>query len=335
MVGMDSSGVESFKNALNDLSKANFDGFVKAFTTSTAKLTAAGKNMFNSIIEGIRSTKPRFVAVAGSMMSTAADTIRSKNILFKVAGIEGISSLINGVLSGKSRASSAFGSALSTALTTIDGYRSSFYSAGGYLATGFANGISANRYKAAAQAKAMAAAAASAARRELDEHSPSRVGYGIGDFFGIAFVNAIADNVKRAYDASAGLANAAESGLKGALDKVTRIISGEVEVSPTVKPVIDLTNVRSGANAINGMLGLQPSVGVLANVSAVSSMMSQRSQNGAADEIVAAIGKLGRLLANAGGVTNNYINGVTYDDGSNVNNAVQEIARAVLIEGRV
>jgi hypothetical protein len=267
------------------------------------------------------------------MIDAADKAIDSKGAQVKASGIEIISKFINGVLGKKSKVSHAFTSALSAALSAIEEYRSDFYSAGAYLVSGFANGISANRYRAAAQAKAMASAAANAARRELDEHSPSKVGYEIGDFFGVAFVNAIADNTKRAYDASMDLANSAKTGLKGAFDKVNRLISGEVDVNPTIRPVLDLSNVKSGANAINGMLGLTPSVGVLANVGAVSSMMNQRSQAASNDDIIYAINKLQKALGNTGNTTN-IINGVTYDDGSNVHNTVAELIRAIKMEGR-
>lgn len=335
LVGLDSSGIDKFKSAIDELSKVNIDGVVQAFSSSATKLVNVGKDMFDSIIKGMQSAKTRFVTTTGDMIDAADKTVDGKGIIFKVSGIEIISQFINGVLSAKKRVSNAFTSALSSALSDLRDNYGKFYSAGAYLVGGFANGISANRYKAAAQAKAMAAAAANAARKELDEHSPSRVGYGIGDFFGIAFVNAISDNVKKAYNASADLANSAESGLKNAFDKVARIISGEVDVNPTIKPVLDLTNVRSGANAINGMLGLRPSVGVLANVGAVSAMMSQRNQTASNDDVVYAINKLQKALANAGGITNNYLNGITYDDGSNIAQAIETITRAAIREGRV
>ena len=334
MAGLDSSGVDTFTSALNDLSKVNLNGVIEAFTASASKLVTVGKNMFASILEGAKSMRPAFVATTRALIVTTLETISATGIQFKVVGIETISQFINGILRGKSWLSTAFTSTLSATITAIRVYYTSFYDAGAHLVSGFANGISANRYKAAAQAKAMASAAADAARKELDEHSPSRVGYEIGDFFGIAFVNAIADNVKNAYNTSIDLANAAESGLKGAFDKVSRIINGEVEISPTVTPVIDLTNVRAGANAINGMLGLQPSMGVLANVNAVSSMMNQRNQNGGSDDIVAAINKLGKLLGNVGGTTNVF-NGITYDDSSGINTALGLLAREILIAGRV
>ena len=62
--------------------------------------------------------------------------------------------------------------------------------------------------------------------------------------------------------------------------------------------------------------------------------MNQRSQNGVNDEVVSAINKLRKEIGNISGNTYN-INGVTYDDGTNVSNAVEELIRAVKIEGRV
>ena len=333
MAGLDTSGVSSFKKAVEDLSKTDFDAFVATFTASAAKLTNVGKNMFDALIEGVKSTKSKFISTAHEMIDAANEAITSKGVAFKASGIEIIWKFINGVLSEKLSLSRTFGTAMAGALTTIKDYYNSFYSAGAYLVSGFASGISANRYKATAQAKAMAAAAASAARRELDEHSPSKVGYEIGDFFGIAFVNAIADNTKRAYDASADLATSAKTGLKGAFDKVSRLISGEVDVNPAIRPVLDLTNVKSGVNTLNNMLGLTPSVGVLANVSAVNSMMNQRSQVASNDDVVYAINKLQKALSNVGNTTN-IIEGITYDDGSNVNGLVAALVQAIKMEGR-
>ena len=86
-----------------------------------------------------------------------------------------------------------------------------FYNAGAYLVDEFANGISENTYKAEAKAIAMARAASEGARRELDEHSPSKVGYEIGDYFGIAFVTAISDYADKAYKASSEIAGQAKN----------------------------------------------------------------------------------------------------------------------------
>ena len=50
--------------------------------------------------------------------------------------------------------------------------------------------------------------------------------------------------------------------------------------------------------------------------------------------VVSAINKLRKDIGNVGGTTN-IVNGVTYDDGSNISNAVEAIVRAARIERRV
>ena len=64
-------------------------------------------------------------------------------------------------------------------------------------------------------------------------------------------------------------------------------------------------------------------------------MMSMRGQNGTNADIVSAIDKLNKKMDNMGNTTNNIINGVTYDDGSNINDAVATLVRAARIERRV
>ena len=51
-------------------------------------------------------------------------------------------------------------------------------------------------------------------------------------------------------------------------------------------------------------------------------------------DVISAINELSKNLGNVGGDTYN-INGVTYDDGSNITNAVQTIVRAATVGRRV
>ena len=105
-----------------------------------------------------------------------------------------------------------------------------------------------------------------------------------------------------------------------------------MDYQPTTRPVLDLSDVRSGVGAMNGMFGITPSVGVLANVGAISSAMSS-NQNGANDDIISAIRDLSDKLSNVSGDFYN-VGDVTYDDGSNVANAVKSLVRAARVERR-
>jgi hypothetical protein len=72
----------------------------------------------------------------------------------------------------------------------------------------------------------------------------------------------------------------------------------------------------------------------MTNFGSINTMMNRRNQNGVNDDVVEAINNLGTLLGMSGG--NSYtINGITYDDGSAISDAVNALIRATRIEGRV
>lgn len=219
---------------------------------------------------------------------------------------------------------------LSSVITSIKSYYSNFYSSGEYLVTGFANGISANTYKAEAKARAMANAAKQAAKDELKEKSPSKEGYEIGDYFGVGFVNGIGNNVRTAFSVGAEIAKSAKTGLNATVDKLRKAIDTDMNLEPTIKPILDLSNIKSGAGYIGSMIG-NPSLEVMSNVGSISMMMSR--QNGVNDDIISALNKLRGDLGNIGGDTY-VIDGVTYDDGTNVSDAVRTLVRAAKVERR-
>lgn len=249
------------------------------------------------------------------------------------AGSTLVTKLKNGANSQKLALVATLTSIMNSCESTIKSYYNTFFNAGSYLVEGFGNGISSNTFAAAAKAKAMASAAAEAARKELDEHSPSKVGYKIGDFFGVAFVNAIDNYKKKSYKAGEGVAESAKKGLSNAISMVNNILNSDMDSQPTIRPVVDLDDVYSSVATMNSMLNLQPSVGVMSNVGSISRMMNQRNQNGGNDEVVSAINKLSKDLENVKGNTYN-VNGITYDDGSNVSEAIGSLIRAARVERR-
>lgn len=209
----------------------------------------------------------------------------------------------------------------------------SFSGAGSDVVSGFANGISVNTFKAEAAARAMANAAAAAAKKALDEHSPSKVFYGIGDFAGVAFVSALDDSVGSAYDSGYSVADHARKGLSAAISTVTDLLNSEMDTQPTITPVLDLSDIKSGAGVIGDLLGLGSTIGVSANIGAVNKTMSNRNQNGETAELISSMDKLRKGLNNIGNTTYS-INGINYDGGSDVAEAIQVLVRAAMMGGR-
>lgn len=149
---------------------------------------------------------------------------------------------------------STFNKLADSCVKALRQYYSDFYHAGAYLVQGFANGISANTYLAEARARAMAAAAANAARRELKINSPSKVGEEIGDFFGLGFVNAIDAYQKYAYNSASGMADSARNGLTAAATKIQNAIDGNLDTQPVIRPVLDLSSIQAGSRYLNGLI---------------------------------------------------------------------------------
>lgn len=209
-----------------------------------------------------------------------------------------------------------------------------FKDAGKYLVSGFADGISANSYQAEAKARAMALAAKKAAEKALDINSPSKVGYGIGDFFGQGFVNAIDDYADKSYSASSDMASSARQGLSDSIGRIRDLIESDIDAQPTIRPVLDLSNVQTGVGAMRSLLDSNSSVDVTSRVGSINSMMNRKIQNGKNGDVISAIDKLRKDLGSSTGNTYT-INGITYDDGSNISNAVRELVRAARVERRM
>lgn len=283
LTNLGNSGIEGFINAFNNASSrvsaaatSMLTTFINAANAQKSAVVSTFTTMVNSVISSLTSQQYQFTTIGSTMMTNFITGIRGKDSLarntflttingclttlrnkfyeFNTVGQAVMTNLIAGIRSKDQTARDTFVQIVSRCLTAIRNKYTDFYNAGKYLVEGFADGITANTYLAEARARAMAAAAARAAERELDEHSPSKVGYRIGDFFGLAFVNAISDYADKSYKAGTNMAAAAKNGLSNAISKIREFVDGEMEVQPTIRPVLDLSEVRSGAGRLTAIL---------------------------------------------------------------------------------
>ena len=135
------------------------------------------------------------------------------------------------------------------------------------------------------------------------------------------------------YNAGSNMGERAVNSISYALSRVSTLLDSDMDFQPTIAPVMDLSNVEAGVGAIGGMLNRTMTIGANANINAISSMMNRRNQNGANDDVVSAINKLRNELGNIGGDTYQ-LGDITYDDGSNVADAIKTIVHAAKVERR-
>ena len=321
---------DTFKNLGTNI----VSSFTSALSAGVGKVSMAGTNLAKAVATGMRSVLSTVSTTASTITNAARANVANKQSSFVSAGILLMSGLASGLRANSGTVTGAASSAASSGASSARAYYGSFYSSGVYLVSGFASGIRDNISSAASAAASMAASASSAARANLKIKSPSRVFYAIGGFAGQGFINALADYRDASYQAGSGIALSAREGLQKAISKVTDSIENGMDGTPTIRPVLDLSAVEAGAGKISGLLGMGKSIGITGNIGAISTMMSDRQNGASNDDVVSAIGKLAKVMGNKSG-DSYVINGITYDDGSNITSAVKSLIRAAKVGGRV
>ena len=130
-----------------------------------------------------------------------------------------------------------------------------------------------------------------------------------------------------------GLAQSVINSTNKALNVASKVLNSDMDVNPVITPVLDLTNVENGASRLNNLLSNRTMS--IAGVSGGISKTIGSVQNGVSnEEIVSAIKDLKNGLGNTSNTTYQ-INGITYDDGSNITNAVETLVRAAKMERRI
>lgn len=283
MVALDISGMNGFGTELMKLGQVGIDGFMSAFTNCSEKAYNATSTMIGYISNGIIANQYVCTLNMTTLVTGILEVIRNKYTEFYTTGSTIMTNLINGIKSKDLLIKTIFTLSISGALTSIKEKYQEFYNAGAYLVQGFINGIADNIESAAQKSAEMAAAAANAAKKELDEHSPSKVGYKIGDYFGVAFVNAISDYEDASYNAGRNVAYMAKNGLSSAVMRISDLIDSGIDTEPTIRPVLDLSDVENKAVRLNALLSRTQAVKAGAEITEYSHRNGRENQNGIKD----------------------------------------------------
>lgn len=326
------TGETQVYSAITSFSLSIMTSFSMASANMSIGIGLVAQSMMNTFANGILSGQSKAAMNFGIVLNKLVSLVTSKKKTFALSGTDVVTQFSAGITKSYLKPILSFSALLSKVVTAIKNQYGNFYNAGGYLVQGFANGITANTFIAEARARAMALAALSAAKAELGIASPSKEFYKLGSYSGQGFVNALIDFAGKSYKAGVSMAESAKIGLSASISKIANTIDSGIDSQPTIKPIMDLSNISEGASRVNNMFSaLTPSVDLLSNIGAINSMM--KNQNGSNDDVVSAIDKLRKDLSGAKG-GDIYIDGVTYSENSDVSDAVQAIIRAAKIERR-
>ena len=274
------AGVNSQNLNVTNTFTTIIQGILNAITAKKTEFYTMGSSLVAEFVKGINAEDENAKSAFINIISACLTTIKNKYYEFQSTGETVMTNFIGGVKAKEYETKSAFSAIVDSSIEEIRSNYERFHQAGAYLVEGFANGITENTFMAEAKARAMARAAADAAEDELDEHSPSRVGYHIGDFFGLGFVNAIGTYGVKAYNASADMAKSAKTGLQDAIAKVVDMMDENIDYQPTIRPVLDLSEVESKSHKLNTLFSRTQAITLGGSINASKAHENQNGDSG-------------------------------------------------------
>ncbi len=326
------SGANSKKDALANALTLIATNALSKMSNKENNFKTQGQSYATNLKDGVTSKSNVLVTTFSTITTEILRKLSDKNSNFKSQGTSYVTNLKSGV-SGTS-VSSAFVNIVATAMVRVRSYNSQFQSAGNYLVTGLANGIANTKPTATKAATELAQAVLDAINKTLDIASPSKKAYQSGAYTGEGFVNALSDYTSIAYNTASDLAQSASSGLSNAISQISDCLNSDLDFNPTIRPLLDLSEVEAGASTLGSLLTSDYSLAFASDsANAIANSRAQNQNGSTIDDLLKAVEALNGTLANTSGNTYN-VNGVTYDDGTNIANAVGALVRAARIGRR-
>ena len=186
-----------------------------------------------------------------------------------VKAVNGIGSdVVKAIVDDGKAANDTFASVIEAHAKLFSDSYKNFNTIGQNIDIGIANGIyDGSSYVITAMAE-LAKSMIIEFKMEFGIFSPSRVMADMASYIPLGAAEGIDSTAGAAIDASESMAFKMADAIKGALATIEAMSADDFNLQPTITPVVDMTNVDSAANSVNGMFG-----------GSVAGRMSQVSRN--------------------------------------------------------
>lgn len=295
-------------------------------------------SFLEGVAEGLENNQGRIEAaverVINALIDAALEVIRGSVSAMKTKGKEFLQGFVDGIEEKWEAAKTAVKQAVDKAKEGASNCGTKLVQAGRDMIAGFIKGIKEKALEVYNAAKSVVEKAIKAAKEALDINSPSKVFIAIGGSVNEGFAKGLHKYSDESAGAATDLANAVIDNVRNPLSNISKILGGEIDVNPVITPVLDLSNVQAQSKRLGGMFSNNPIQ--LNGVSGRLAGSVGTIQNGATNnDVVSALKDLQDSLNTNNNNTTYNVNGITYDDGSNVTKAVETLVRAAKIERRI
>ena len=221
----------------------------------------AGTDVVLKFVYGLTMTIPQLVDAGFKMiidfLNGLAKAIDDNNELL----IEAVDNLMN------------------SALEAIGQWFDKFFSSGGDLIQGLIDGIKGTGEKIWNAVTDVCEDAWNSITSFFDSHSPSRRMMGMGKNIDEGLAIGLTDYSKIVSDSAVEVGESTVDALGTALSQVSDVIDADMDMNPTIRPVVDLSDVKAGSKQLNGMFG-NGTVTVNTSTKKASAISSDFGSNG-------------------------------------------------------
>jgi tape measure domain-containing protein len=322
---------ESLKKLVDSII-TGIKGFLGIHSPST-EFEEIGEFSIAGLIKGFGNKVGDAVEAVGKLASKLVGKVKDKFSDMKEKGQQLCQKIKEGFEEKAPKIVSCVGDTMKKAGKKIQEAKNDFKTWGKDAMEGLRNGMESAKDKIKSTVGGIATDIGAKFKDVLGIHSPSRVFKQYGKYIDLGLVNGIKTFSSKVYDTAKSVGSDTIDGMSSAISKISELINGDMNMQPTIRPVVDLSDVQTGVGAIAAMMPTGGTIGISGGFNAVATMMNRNRQNGNNDEVISAINKLDKSLNGLSKPTYN-VGGITYDDGSAVSDAVQELIRAARIDRR-
>lgn len=255
VIGSSDAAVEAGKVVGSQLVDGASEGIDEE---SDAKST--GRTYTTDLADGMveKEVLARVEANAKMVLDTINNVFVNAYDNFKSIGEEIINRICSGIDFG--RRGAGFTNTLSTITFTITnalvvGSDFRWLSAGEAITNGITRGMNSSRAieNLESSARAIAAKAVNAVRQELKIASPSKVFMQIGRFIDEGLAIGIKNYSNEANNAAGDMALGTISPVQEAINQLSGMLDGSIELNPTITPTLDLSDINARSAALSSM----------------------------------------------------------------------------------
>lgn len=217
-------------------------GFLNGIASKMPGIINAATNLIVNFINGISRNIGRVVDAATNLMINLIQALAANANRLANEGANAVIQFVRGLAStirAKSGEMRAAGLELASAIVS-----------------GMTGGLTDGVGRLVTAARNMAGSAISAAKDALGIHSPSRVFRALGNYTTDGMSLGIEDGGRDVARATEQVGRGAVKAMQNAVKSLDQELSGSMDTTPTIRPVLDLTNIRKGARSIDGMMGV-------------------------------------------------------------------------------